>query len=415
MDFQDTLFLEALKASLKNEKVQWDFEIEQQDWSALFQMADKQQVLPMIYEAVYNCPSAKKTEESFWKPLKMRVIQMVTIQTMKTNEFFLLLENLKKAGVNLCVVKGVICRDLYPNPDYRISGDEDIWIPREQFELCHTILTKYGMVLTDEKQDIDSSYEVSYGKIGSPIYVEIHKELFPSDAEAYGDFNYFFEGGNERRIECLIQGISVPTMNYTDHLFYLICHAFKHFLHSGFGIRQVCDIILFANKYGTQINWIQMLENCKLIHAELFTAALFKIGLKYLTFKPETAHYPKAWSNIQIDETAMLNELLSSGVYGDSSMSRKHSSNITLNVVSAQKQGGKMEKGIIKTLFPSVKKMENRYFYLKKYPFLLPLAWADRIVKYRKEVNESSDNSALESIKIGNERVELMKKYGIIK
>lgn len=35
-------------------------------------------------------------------------------------------------------------------------------------------------------------------------------------------------------------------MNASDHLFYLICHALKHFYHSGFGIRQVCDILLFA-------------------------------------------------------------------------------------------------------------------------------------------------------------------------
>ena len=36
-------------------------------------------------------------------------------------------------------------------------------------------------------------------------------------------------------------------------ILYLLLHAFKHFLHSGFGIRQVSDIILFSEKYRDQI------------------------------------------------------------------------------------------------------------------------------------------------------------------
>ena len=85
--------------------------------------------------------------------------------------------------------------------------------------------------------------------------------------------------------------------------FYLICHAFKHFLHSGFGIRQVCDIILFANAYGDAIDWERVLKQCREIQADLFAAALFGIGEKYLTFDPERAHYTESWREIQVDET----------------------------------------------------------------------------------------------------------------
>lgn len=108
------------------------------------------------------------------------------------------------------------------------------------------------------------------------------------------------------------------------HLFYLICHAFKHFLHSGFGIRQVCDIVLFANAYGKEIDWIRILQQCREIHADLFTAALFQIGQKYLTFDPSRAGYPQEWQEIQVDEQLMLDDLLEAGIYGDGTMSRKH-------------------------------------------------------------------------------------------
>lgn len=203
-------------------------------------------------------------------------------------------------------------------------------------------------------------------------------------------------------------------MEYTDHLFYLIGHAFKHFLHSGFGIRQVSDIILFANTYGAQIDWDRMLGHCREIHADLFAAALFQIGQKYLTFDPEKACYPESWRRIQVDESAMLNDLLDSGIYGGSNMSRKHSSNVTLNAVSAQKQGKKSGNHVLKTVFPSAKALESRFPYLKKHPYLLPAAWTSRLFQYWKETRAVSSDDAAESVRIGNRRIELMKQYGII-
>lgn len=415
MDVKRDLFLPALKAALKNEKVSWDKELEAQDWMNLFQVAGAHQVLPMIYEAIYDCPAARKAAPQVFLSAKQQTIRAVMLQTVKTNGFLELFQHLQEAGVQPLVVKGIVCRNLYPKPDYRMSGDEDVLIPAEQFEKCHQAMMEYGMQTSDPSQDIRTAYEVPYGKPGSPIYIELHKCLFPPESAAYGDLNQFFEGVHERTIKLSIDGKMVATMGYTDHLFYLICHAFKHFLHSGFGIRQVCDIILFANAYGAEIDWSKILEQCRKIHADLFTAALFQIGQKYLTFDPASACYPEEWQKIQVDESMMLDDLLDAGIYGDGTMSRKHSSNITLNAVSAQKQGKKSAHSVLKTLFPPVKNMVGRYSYLKKHPCLLPIAWINRIWKYRKETQAALNNDAAESIQIGNQRLEMMKKYDIIK
>ncbi|MGN0406025.1 MAG: nucleotidyltransferase family protein [Bariatricus sp.] len=415
MDVKKDMFLPALKAALKNEKVSWSEELESQDWIELFRIATTHQVLPLIYEAVYDCPAARNMEPQVFMSAKQQTIRSVMLQTMKTNEFLGLFQHLQKAGVQALVVKGIVCRNLYPNPDYRMSGDEDVLIPEEEFELCHQAMLDYGMHPADPTQDIQSEHEVPYGKPGSPIYIELHKCLFPPESTAYGDLNRFFKNVHDRAIKLSIDGKQVVTMGYTDHLFYLICHAFKHFLHSGFGIRQVCDIVLFANAYGKEIDWIRILQQCREIHADLFTAALFQIGQKYLTFDPSRAGYPQEWQEIQVDEQLMLDDLLEAGIYGDGTMSRKHSSNITLNAVSSEKQGKKSSHFVIKTLFPTVQNMEGRYPYLKKHPYLLPIAWINRIWKYRKETQTVLNNDAAESIQIGNQRLKMMKTYGIIK
>ena len=264
-------------------------------------------------------------------------------------------------------------------------------------------------------EELLDSYEVPYrSKTGSPLYIELHKHLFPPESEAYGELNRFFEGVFDRAIEEEIQGEQVWTMGYTDHLFYLICHAFKHFLHSGVGIRQVCDIVMYANRYGSRVDWFQVLECCEVIRAERFAAALLKIGEKYLGFDPEAACYPKTWRALDVDENAMLEDLLSGGLYGDASMSRKHSSNITLDAVVAQKRGEKAKYSVLAAVFPSAARLEGKYPYLRRRPYLLPFAWASRLWKYNRETKTVRDNTPADAVKIGTERVELLRQYRIV-
>ena len=413
MEKVSALFLQALRAALENQCVDWQTELTQGEWEDLFAMAASHSVLPLIYSSTVHCPAAQRADSQFFLPYKRKTLQAVVLQTIKTSEFLELLPALQAAGVTPVVVKGLICRELYPNPDYRMSADEDVFIPPEQFERCHEAMCGFGMALLDPKQDM-SDFEIPYGKAGSPLRIELHKHLFPPESEATGELNRFFDGVHARAITRSVQGVAVPAMDDTDHLFYLICHAFKHFLHSGVGIRQVCDICLYANAYGANIDWQLILRQCREIHAELFARALFQIGQNYLTFDPEKACFPESWRALAVDETAMLEDLLDSGVFGASSMSRKHSSNITLNAVSAEKQG-KKGGGVLKTVFPPAKLLSGRYPYLKEKPFLLPLAWASRILSYGKETAAgSAGNSAAQSIRIGSERVALLKRYGII-
>ena len=402
-------FLAILQAGLRNASPLIEGEITITEWQTLLRMASIHNVLPLFYEAVYALPALAEQDELL-TATKQQVRQQIIMQAIRTEEFLALNDRLQHAGAKPLVVKGIICRNLYPRPDHRPSSDEDVLIPPEQFSICHPVLTEFGMT-TGELFD---AYELPYRKENSPLLIELHKSLFPPDSDAYGDLNRFFEDARERAIAMEIQGHTVYTLNHTDHLFYLICHAFKHFLHSGFGIRQVCDIVLYANTYGSQVDWERVLENCKAIRGEKFAAAIFLIGQKYLIFDPEAAAYSPAWREIQVDEMPMLEDLLTAGLYGGSSMSRKHSSNITLDAVTAQKTGKKTKNALVASLFPPRAKLEGRYPYLKEHRYLLPVAWCSRLWTYGKETKNSRDNTASDALKIGNERVELMKLYGIL-
>lgn len=413
MKQHELLFLEALKASLNNQKVTWDFTISQETWKQIFELAGSQKVLPLIFEAVYASPAIRSTDFQFYTQVKRVCMEQIIGQTQKTEEFFEICKQFAQAGEKPLVVKGIVCRQLYPKPDLRISADEDILVTSESFECSKKILKDYGMrqLGTDDSHDVQ---EVGFLSEKGRSYIELHQKLFSEESEVYGDWNHYFLDCFDNCVALDIQGNRVYTMEPTTHLFYLICHAFKHFLHSGFGMRQVCDMVVFANAYGEEIDWKKILVQCREIRADKFVAALFKIGKNYLTFDDKKACYTKSWKKIEVDEEPLLKELLCSGIYGNSSMSRKHSSNITLEAVSAQKSGKKEGNGLKASLFPAAKKLEGKYTYLKKQPYLLPIAWGDRLLKYYKETAQSEDNRALDAVRIGNERIQLLKTYGIL-
>lgn len=414
MNARSERMLEAIRCFLNGKKAEWQEDISEAEWMELFGLSQQHQVLPMVYETVYPCPAFRTVSAEQNQILKRQVIRQVMVQSRKTEEFLALYRKLTESGITPLVVKGLVCRNIYREPDYRCSGDEDVLIPREQFGRCHEIFTENGMKPVEPGENMEAEGETPYYKEKGALHIELHKELFAAESKAYGEFNGLFADAFERKMQIEINGVQVYTMCHTEHLLYLIVHAFKHFLHSGFGIRQVCDIAIYANTYGGEIDWDELQEKCRSIHAEVFAAALFDIGEKKLVFDKKKACYPESWEQIGADGDELLADLIAGGVFGDSSMSRKHSSNMTLQAVAEEKQGNKARASLRQSIFPGREYMERTYTYLKDYPFLLPAAWVSRIGKYLLESQKMENNDVLESIEIGNKRISLMKKYKII-
>lgn len=134
----------------------------------------------------------------------------------------------------------------------------------------------------------------------------------------------------------------------------------------------------------------------------------FRIAGDYLGIEFDL---PAPWSEA-VDVELLLHDTLCGGVYGSNDLTRLHSSTVTLNAVKASRTGEK--SSVLRTVFPKREYLERRYPYLKKRPYLLPVAWVQRIAHYASEKQSGADNSASGSIKLGKERIELMKRYGIM-
>ena len=393
----ETQFLHIAKAAVSG----GDLPAEKVDWPAIFTLANQQKLLPIVFEAVRKMPAAGENAALF-AVTKQQVIGQVLNQTVRSAEFADLYHKLRAAGLHPIVVKGQLCSRLYPLKDHRISADDDLLIPDGEFMACHEQLLTNGLTTDTPVDELSTADEVSYTKNGSPLYIELHRHLFDSSEDTHDELNHFFTDLKPIEVDGFL------TMPPHEHLLYLVLHAYKHFVRSGIGLRQFCDIGLWARAYHAEIDWQRLHEQCGSVHAATFAAAAFHIAGDYLGIEFDL---PAPWDG-SIDVEPLLHDSLCGGVYGSNDLTRLHSSTVTLNAVKASRTGEK--SSVLRTVFPKREYLERRYPYLKKRPYLLPVAWVQRIAHYASEKQSNPDNSASGSIKLGKERIELMKRYGIM-
>ena len=393
----ETQFLHIAKAAISG----GDLPAEKVDWPTIFTLANQQKLLPILFEAVRKTHAAEENAALF-AVTKQQVIGQVLNQTVRSAEFAELYQKLRSAGLHPIVVKGQLCSRLYPLKDHRISADDDLYIPDTEFMACHEQLLANGLTTDTPANELPTADEVSYTKKDSPLYIELHRHLFDSSEDAHDELNHFFADFTPIEINGFL------AMLPHEHLLYLLLHAYNHFVRSGIGLRQFCDIGLWAREYHNEIDWQRLHDQCASVHAATFAAAAFRIAKDYLGIEFSLS---APW-DASVDVEPLLHDTLCGGVYGSNDLTRLHSSTVTLNAVKASRTGEK--SSVLSTVFPKREYLERRYPYLKKRPYMLPVAWVQRIAHYANEKQSGADNSASGSIKLAKERIELMKQYGIM-
>ena len=334
----EKLFLAVMKNSLKGELTSFDDSVAVQDVFDLLILATKQNVLPMVYEGIYRNAVFNELPDEDMQVFRNQVVGTVTGQMRRTSEFLTLYKHLEENGLRPLVVKGIICRDLYPDPDIRPSSDEDLYVPEDQFDACREVMEKEGLQITEySAAAAEDSYEVSFIS-RNMLLIELHRGLF-GKGDAYSGMNELFDGVFDEAVGVDVNGQEVYTMPPTKHMLFLILHAYKHFLSGGFGLRQVCDMSLFANAYGSEIDWDEVFASCGSVHGEVFALSLFEICIEYLGMDMEKACYKEEYRKKAQDPCDLLKDILDAGIYGSADMDRKHSSTMTIKAVEDNRSG----------------------------------------------------------------------------
>lgn len=356
--------------------------------------------LPLVGEQICRVLGRDTAAKGFREDL----IKIMGIQANATQRLLFLLKELEHNGIPALVVKGVVCRSLYPIPELRPSTDEDVYVEPEYTQRAEEVLKALGFVRAEGENPNSAVHTWSSGV----LRVELHSGLLEDGGVPQIIPKELFDDSMSRRIYISFDGHLIPTLSHQEHFLYLILHYYKHFLSGGIGIRQISDICLYAQKYEGEISWTDVWQTLKTMSLDRLVWNLRDIGIRYLGM--DETYMPCGPVEYTPDSLDLLMDTLDAGVFGSSTVERKHSSNMTIR---AAKKGSKKSGGICAALFPPAKDLKGRFSYLEKHPWLLPIAWCSRVFGYFKE-GKNVAGRASRSADIGQRRLELMEKYGLL-
>lgn len=392
-----------------------DFQLSNQltkeNWQELYELSKIHSLLPVTYETIKTNESFLKTDKAFKQKWQDESTSLVVKQIQLSNAFLNIYQKIKNNNIDCIVTKGIVLRELYSKKEWRVSGDEDIIIKKEDFnKVCQILLDNHYQVVNEVISD--NVQVTTFIDPVSTLTIELHLQLFGNDTYL-GFLNKYFENifVNSKYIE--IDGVSIQVMNEFDQLFYLICHCFKHFINNGVGLRQLMDIGMYSIKNYEFVDWDKLFNYANEFNISTFIHCVYSVLEDFYNVKMRDINYPKHLID-KLDYTDFLDDIFDSGVFGLSTKERVYSNLMTRRVLNEQNK----KTSLISLIFPSAKNLRAGYPILYDKPYLLPYVWIKRMkgfINRYKCSKKETDLDMKKAIELGNKRISLLKKYKIIK
>lgn len=279
-------------------------------------------------------------------------------------------DKLKENNIEIVIVKGWYFKTLYPNPSLRVMGDVDFLVKKEDLDKTGDVLKSIGYTLHDESHS-EMHHMYTHPK---HITLEVHFSLLGSTFS--DEQRVFDEIVRKEKTTKTINSQKYFVPSDVNHAVYCCIHMMNHLRSSGFGLRNLCDLVLLI-KNSEQYGWDEFFEKTKMMQINNFARAILSICHKYLGLEIsiEYTNYINSLDKDKIDR--LRDDILRSGEFGIKDKEYLLSKTLAeYHLNSKTAKNGKFSN----FLFPSNKKLNHVYGYAKKYGVLLPVAWIHRLM-----------------------------------
>lgn len=398
MNLQAQNFFSLLRAFLHGETAQ----LTDPDWDEIYLLARKNNLAPAVCDAALTLPEFSAAPQHIRDKYLHTLIAQSGAQLLRTESFFAVYQEFLNRGIRPLVLKGIVCRSLYPKPELRLSCDEDIWIPAESLLESDRILRNSGYTpaVTCESVNIETVQALTY--TGPSLTIELHIHPFGTSKEILRKMNRLFEDAFATAMMVEIEGQTIYTLNETDHYLFLFAHLYKHFLGTGVGIRQIADLLLFGQKFHNRIDFKRVHKAVSSLGGTSFYRTVLAVGAEYLGFHGIRSRSPKEELDLLMDD------LLESGCFGNETRAQQLSS-VYISVRNITGKG--RQRSLHSLFFPSIQKIAPRYRFLYRFSWLLPAAWIMRIAHFARELLFENRHLLFDTVSRGRRRVKLFRKY----
>jgi len=406
MDNQMRNFMEIIRYAIHNDsKDELPNLIEPVDWDKLENVFREHNLFAIFHEVASKF--AEYREKPRYQENACFMLIMVGQQIKRTEEFLQLYQDFLKEDLHPIVMKGIICRQLYgKSGEQRPSGDEDIYVRKDEFFKVKAVLEARGYVCEFEEvteAQLTHIQHITFTEPKNGYLIEVHPNPMGHRNNMRAQMNSYFENAFENtRIEN-VKDTTIYTFSHTEHFLFLILHSVKHFVEGGVGIRQMLDVLLYQEKYENEIDWNTLKGMLQETHTDGFLGDMQYIGTQYLGFD----------FSIQLQENCpdvLLEDMWISGVFGKKDRDDTVAASITMEVLNHEKRG---LYAWFRAGFPSRELMIDAFPYLKEKPWMLPVEWVKRWGRFLKKASKHDGNLMLDGVNKSRKRMKMLKKYGL--
>ena len=381
MNTTEKQFIDLLSNSIRNEVCKKKYD--NVDWNELINLSRKHKIEGLIYSALNKAELLENIDEDKVKDLKKEVFFTGVTQISNMSKLEKVFNEFSKENVPVIVLKGLVVREYYPQPEQRSMSDADIFVKAKDLNKSKKILIDLGYT----EVDAEASHHIKYIKSGYPM-IELHWHVMKRDGFS-DELDLFEDDIWDRTIEVKVKGAKVLSLGYEDLALHLCMHMAAHLAASGFGVRQIVDLVLLVEKKGHLIDWTLFINKAEEFGFKKFIIIMFKIC--NILFSMDI---PKEMAVYKIDDEEMFESLISTifdgGVYGKKDMASNFANQVAFNYKGKDSNAtiGAIRR-YFRFIFPSIETMSDKYSYARKIRILTPIAWIHHLFSgiFRKEYN----------------------------
>lgn len=366
MNITQVHLIELLSSAIHERKIEID-SVEKIKWKSIIEESEAHNVKGLLYSAISKNEYLKYVEKDKLEQWKRDTIFTGVYQIEHIRQISEVLSIFNKESIPVIVLKGLVIRALYPKPELRTMTDADVLVKKEDLNKTKNILKDLGYIeAATSEAHIVFEHKEHYA-------IEVHWTL--TDMRFFKGQPIFENQIWENTIKVKVGDSEALSLSFEDLAVHLCIHMAVHSVSSGFGIRQLCDLVLLVEKKGSLIDWLSFLSKVKRCGIEKFTIAIFLVCRQLFNM-----NIPQELNITNLVEKELLklliNEIFSSGVYGTRSITRIFGNQLVHdyhNLDSLNSVG--IVKRFIILLFPPNDKLSDRYSYARKCIILVPIAW----------------------------------------
>lgn len=345
--------LGILRAYILEQEPQQDNRV---DWEKLLELAQIHNVTGILGYMTMKypiCPDASMKEQ-----LRRNCLANMSLYAQRGAMAEALFSLLSDNGIDHCLMKGILLRELYPVAELRTFTDVDFLIRKEDRQRCHQLMLTSGFI---PKNDWEPVYSYTRG----PEFYEIHTQIMEIDLSDKADYRGFFDQAWEHTVQISKHSYQ---LSREFHLLYLLTHIAKHVQGSGAGIRLYLDIGAFLLKHGANVDWGWVSHELDSLALKRFAATVFSAVESWFGVS-----CPMGFERTEAQVLDRFMEFtMEAGVFG------KYHRDLALSTL--KKEEGSRFSVLMHRLFPKAEDVQARYTYLQGRHWLLPVAWVHRFL-----------------------------------